>query len=832
MTRQLHAHVHYIQSTMDTSQALRRCGDRIECWDDDPDFADLDLKLMHTPTSSPKSPKSNIRLNFENHNRDRRESISSRMSVQSSTCEFDSPDSWDHERQVLLDDSPAAAIASAINAGIPIPENVPSSALIGGTIKRLGTTKKARRITTHDDWSEDLELPMSGMALKVREKERYEFPDSLQQILAESHSRNTSPTRGTLAPVLTASSQLNKFREIPEDDDFFGDNDDLPTPKVSPSRHLLRQPRSATSLLMTPPLSESATRGSPSVDDDFENDFEFPADAPLQLNIKLGDNPRGPTIHGLDSDFEEWAEGSSPGTRFGGTGRERGMSGSAMSIISPSVSSVTAESEDEAPLDGLELPTGPLPNFQEILEKRKRASFSMDTEMIDAPPAVRPKASKEDFLEGIEIGDGEVFDARKLTLNRNVKHKQPTRKTSPVRRSAMSLTFTTNKPLSNSLSSGVGGIGNRLRHGHPTLAPPIPILEPVVERERENHNPIVNKRPENRSRWSNNSGTADRWSAKSDAIPPNIPPPPPIPHSRFFADRQRQMGSKQSLRTMKAPNQQENTAPTTTNAQLLRMKRSMPNIGRAAASPAKSNTAVRSPSRNSGGRPASRSSAGRPPSSTGGRPPSSAGGRSTTTTTGRNESGRSGERKQAPFLPAGGTVRQSHHIAAKISQQTFEYKEKIAAERRTNSRQQRTPHHSPSSSTASTKTKRGTPTIAPEPLRRQAAAIETLRQPTRKRNFGDGTELETFDDLPTSAKAENRFVVTPIGRGAPKAAKSQSVPIFRNVDRDGESPKKKIDLSRDLSSRFTDVPRFARDTNGLFSFGSIGDFNTNSEGKK
>lgn len=817
MTRQLHAHVHYIHNTMDTSQALRRYGDKIECWDDDPDFADLDLKLMHTPTSSPKSPKSNIRLNFENHNRDRRESISSRMSIQSSACEFDSPDSWDHERQVLLDDSPAAAIASAINAGIPIPENVPSSALIGGTIKRLGTTKKARRIAAHDDWGEDLELPMSGMALKVREQERYEFPDSLQQILAGSRSRNTSPARGTLAPVLTASSQLNKFREISEDD-FFGDNDNnLPTLKVSPTRHLLRQPRSTASLLMTPPLSESATRGSPSVDDDFENDFEFPADAPLQLNIKLGDNSRGLTIHGLDSDFEEWTEGSSLGTRFGGTGRERGMSGSAMSIISPSVSSVTAESEDEAPLDGLELPTGPLPNFQEILEKRKRASLSMDTEMIDAPPAVRPKASKEDFLEGIEIGDGEVFDARKLTLNRNLKHKQPTRKTSPVRRSAMSLTFTTNKPQSNSLSSAVGGMGNRLRHGHPTLAPPIPILEPVAEKGGGGREPIMSKRSENRSRWSNNSGTADRWSAKSEAIPPGIPPPPPIPHSRFFADRQRQMGSKQSLRTLKGQNPQENTAPMTTNAQLLRMKRSMPNIGRAAASPSKSSNTVRSPSRNSGGRPASRSSAGRPPSSTGGRPPSSAGGRSTTTATGRNEPGRLGERKQAPFLPAGGTVRQSHHIAAKISQQTFEYKEKIAAERRTNSRQQRTPHHSPSSSTASTKTKRGTPTIAPEPLRRQAAAIETLRQPTRKRNFGDGTELETFDDLPTSVKAENRFVVTPIGRGAPKAAKSQSVPIFRTGG-DGESPKKKIDLSRDLSSRFAEVPRFARDTNGLCYF--------------
>jgi hypothetical protein len=170
-----------------------------------------------------------------------------------------------------------------------------------------------------------------------------------------------------------------------------------------------------------------------------------------------------------------------------------------------------------------------------------------------------------------------------------------------------------------------------------------------------------------------------------------------------------------------------------------------------------------------------------------------------------------GRKPAVPFLPAGSSVQQSQHIAAKRSRQTFDYKESIAAERRTNSRlQQRTPRHSPSSSTASAKTKRATPTVAPEHLRREAAAIETLTQPTRKRNFGDGTELETFDDLPTSAKAENRFVVTPMGRGAPKATKPKGAPTHGAAGRDGESPSKKIDLT----NRVGDVPRFARDTNG------------------
>ncbi|RPB00087.1 hypothetical protein L873DRAFT_1766726 [Choiromyces venosus 120613-1] len=716
---------------MDTSQFLHGQTDRMECWDDDPDFAEIDPTFTQPlPTSSPKNNK-RTSLDY----RDRRESISSRMSMQSN-YDFDSPESGDHERQVLLDESPAAAIASAINAGIPIPENVPSSALIGGTIKRLGTTKKARKIATHDDWGEDLELPISGMSLKVRGQGGLEFPDTLQQILSESRS----PSRTNVILPPSASAQLNKYREVEEDDDFFTDTDDLPTLRLSPARRTVQPQKSNASLLLTPPLSESATRGSPSVDDDFENDFEFPADAPLQLNIKTGESNRH-QVQVLDSDFEDWVD-SSLGTRFEGTSRARSYNGEerlGSSIISPSVSSVTAESEDEAPLDGLELPSGILPDLAVVLERRKRASYPMD-----ASTSFETKedlTSKEEFFDGIEIGEGEeVFDSRKLTLNRNVKHKPATRKTSPVRRSEMSLTFTTNKSATASTpSTGMGSRGNRLLHGHPTLAPPIPILEPVAERENQ-------------------------------------------------------------------PTENTSNTSTTTNTQLLRMKRSMPNIGGAAASsPAKQ---PRPPSRSSAGRPPSSNSQGRPPSS-GGRPAS------------RNESSRSkasgdrmdigpGRKPSVPFLPAGSSVKQSQHISAKRSRQTLDYKESIAAERRTNSRlQQRTPRHSPSSSTASAKTKRATPTVAPEHLRREAAAIETLTQPTRKRNFGDGTELEIFDDLPTSAKLENRFVVTPVGRGAPKAIKSRSVPVHGAAGRDGESPSKKIDLT----NRLSEVPRFARDTN-------------------
>jgi hypothetical protein len=53
------------------------------------------------------------------------------------------------------------AIAEAGRAGISIPQNVPSSALMGGTNKRLGG-RKITKIIQQDDWNDDLELPEPG----------------------------------------------------------------------------------------------------------------------------------------------------------------------------------------------------------------------------------------------------------------------------------------------------------------------------------------------------------------------------------------------------------------------------------------------------------------------------------------------------------------------------------------------------------------------------------------------------------------------------------------------------------------------------------------------
>lgn len=122
--------------------------DDIECWDDDDDLQGIDdLHFRHASTTTIGS------ANASYH----RESISSRISTRS---DRESSGGGDEDWQVLLpddDSSTTNAIASAKSAGIPIPNNVPTSALLGGTIKRLGGRRLKKVLG--DDWGEDLELP-------------------------------------------------------------------------------------------------------------------------------------------------------------------------------------------------------------------------------------------------------------------------------------------------------------------------------------------------------------------------------------------------------------------------------------------------------------------------------------------------------------------------------------------------------------------------------------------------------------------------------------------------------------------------------------------------
>ena len=60
--------------------------------------------------------------------------------------------------------------------------------------------------------------------------------------------------------------------------------------------------------------------------------------------------------------------------------------------------------------------------------------------------------------------------------------------------------------------------------------------------------------------------------------------------------------------------------------------------------------------------------------------------------------------------------------------------------------------------------------LAPAALAREAAAKRTVTKPVRRKNYGDGMELEVFDDLPTSVSRESKFTKQPIAAraGPPK----------------------------------------------------------------
>ena len=220
---------------------------KVESWDDDDD---LDFGGFHG--------------SFNASTGTAQTSISSRLSVHS-----ESVAGGDEDWNLVVNDekSTANAIQSAKQAGIPLPENIPQSALLGGTIKRLGKKKSRQKI--HDDWDNDIEMPDLGAPLKLK-------------------------------------------------------------------------------AMQPPPVSTSE---------------EY-------------------------DDFDE-LEGSL-GIRFGGTKREGRNRSSSASAMSPSLGSVTAESEVDD-LGGLELPEGPM-DFEAILKKRRAADAEL-SDLSQASPAIEQPAS-------------------------------------------------------------------------------------------------------------------------------------------------------------------------------------------------------------------------------------------------------------------------------------------------------------------------------------------------------------------------------------------------------------------------------------------------------
>jgi hypothetical protein len=66
--------------------------------------------------------------------------------------------------------------------------------------------------------------------------------------------------------------------------------------------------------------------------------------------------------------------------------------------------------------------------------------------------------------------------------------------------------------------------------------------------------------------------------------------------------------------------------------------------------------------------------------------------------------------------------------------------------------------------------------FAPENLRREALRQKVLTVPRRIRDFGDGSELDAFDDLPVSHAAEKKYRVQAKGVGTPNGVHRFTTP--------------------------------------------------------
>jgi len=721
----------------------------VENWDDEfENVADIQVRSASAATSV---------VSHQQHSR--RDSSSSRMSIRSDSNQGD--EHWD----VVVDEQSSVkdALTIAKSKGIPLPSNLPRSALEGGTIRRLGG-KAVKKVIT-DDWSEDLDLASAPTQLRLAKTEERDLSESLRQISAAfrptpkstpksspksiQEEQDTNPVdtlkspKSRLAPTPVS---LENFRDAEEDDDF----GDIPTIRVA--KH--RSPQKMQ--LFSPPPTAAET----SVED-FGGDLELPT-AGLRLSTqKL--SPRTP-MNGDDFDME-WAEGSL-GTRHAGTKRG-GMSNrsSSISAMSPSVSSAFTGENEEDGFDDLVLPQGPV-DFKDILKKKQESEKENQTPPPTSPQQDRrlPQPPQEDnWDEDLVIPNGKVFDGARLTLNRNIKQKNQ-RSTSPAKIKSTTLNFTTTAKTAGPPPRPRFGLG-RERQERPQSH-----LEPVSETGA----PIQRyQRP--------NSRLGHNATSSVSGIPAPATPTPSTP-------------SRRDLRNTTSRVDMRHQPPTTTGAQLLRSKRSIPMFNN-----------ITSPTRSNFTRPPSRQDG--------------TGSRLRPRSPERPDSRLSADRKNsAPFLPAGASTAQSKHRNMKSAG---------TRTRRTDSDgsvENMTPaQRSLSRLNGTLPQTSGKYSVA----ELAAQAKKTMNKPLRRRNWGDGSELESFDDLPTSAVAEEKFTKQPIGRGAPRSLRSKlglhgaaaaSSTSLVSARSGGETPVPSTPLSpprhQNLPTHHphSNVPRFARDT--------------------
>ncbi|EPS45229.1 hypothetical protein H072_790 [Dactylellina haptotyla CBS 200.50] len=684
----------------------------IESWDDDGDFQDVGDLQMSKPSSR-----------FSD-----RGSTPSRLSVASDSL-HDLAFIDDLERELVLPHptsiiSPEDAIRSANKAGIPLPKDIPASALTGGSIRKIGAIGTKRIVKV--DWGEDLEIDTNAPKfLTVKKIRSSEFP-------------------------------LDAFQTSSEDEkSLLFDEDDIPTIRAHHKKSPRRSPLIDAFRLPTPeiPSEQELAAKLPPADDIFERG-DFAPDASTNTTASERKHDSNANLANfVDSDTDELAEGSL-GTRHGG----RYRSNSILSTMSPSLASTfTVESEDES-FHCIELPQADF-DFQHALEEKKKARLLARTASDLRNASEHPK---EDFLDDIEIGEGGLLSS-KSNRNKNIRLKATP--TSPSRRTGVTLTFTRigEQKIKKSHARRLSMSSNHTLESVEESTPGRPAsLEVGLGTEKDSepkpaHQPTLKRTdPGKQSRLLRPQRSTPNLKAQhsyTSKLPQALPPPvPPIPRSVYNMEHNTiptmlpvRVGYK-GLPVNRPPSRtMANRPPSRTNSRAASRTSNRSESRGPPRSPSVDQSHAHSMSRYiNNSRPSSRASIGSRSKSPG-RP--------------------STPSQKPPFLPAGASQAQSQHVLSKLQHKASNkaLRPPSASESRPPSRTSRIRDRSPL---------RNAQVVAPEPLRQEAASTNFLLAPTRRRYYGNGTELEAFDDLPTSAKLESKYTVKPVGQGAPRALRS------------------------------------------------------------
>ncbi|KAK9495179.1 hypothetical protein V1508DRAFT_411150 [Lipomyces doorenjongii] len=518
----------------------------------------------------------------------------------------------------------------AVNAGIPFAPNTSQSSLVGTAIRKLESNPTT---VGFDDWDDDVEFGDDSAMLTIKAAKKTVADVSVDII---SGNLFKAPTRGS-GTLKQHSPRLQFSQKSPT----------LPIlPEMKP------QP---------PDPFESS----------MEMDFEIP-ESLKTIELKTAIRPRTPAQ--FDSDNDPWGE-ESLNSRYASSKRDTISNRSSMiSTFSPA-SSVTYESEGEGLL-GLEIPEGPL-NFQQLLDMRLK-SFSPEPPSRDSLDV-----AKEDFCDGLEIGDGDdIFDAGKLTVNRNVKQKSDLCQPSPQRKAVLSTVFPP-KPtrIPRPVSQTSTTIPSSQQHSTPTSkhqsSPPLGLAGAMN---------MDTSRPERRL-----SHKASMISVKTA--------------SNQMNQRHGALLSKKSMPALRTAT----TDSTSSNQPITPTVPSIPSW--------LTNASTKQPNL-------------------------------------RRMASRSG---LAPTLPTQlvevtPKLQDTQHLHPVLSK----YTKKLSTSLNIN--------EAPSIARQTPSPKKDRHGHTPDSVRREAATTKTLLKPVKRRLFGDGTELDVFEDLPISTVKERTFLMRP-GKG-------------------------------------------------------------------